>query len=153
DHGWAVRVPRHLQELGRRCVIARDELTTRYGRSPTADELAAACETTTERVLDALAAGRGHYALSLNEPRHADDEDDGLSQLVSEEDGYAGVESALDLRMALAALPARDRQVMLLRYEDDLTQQEIADALGMSQMQVSRTLTRCTKRLGVVDGS
>jgi RNA polymerase sigma-B factor len=147
DHGWAIRVPRDLQELGRRCLTARDELTTRYGRNPTANELAEACETTTERVLDALAAGLGHYAVSLNEPRHADEEDDELSHLACEEAGFDRVDSALDLRHALAPLPERDRQVMLLRYEDDLTQQEIANALGMSQMQVSRTLARCAKQL------
>src|SRR4051794_5797190 len=66
DHGWAVRVPRHVQELGQRCRVATDELTGRLGRTPSAAEVAARCRTTTEKVLEARAAMHAHFPVSLN---------------------------------------------------------------------------------------
>jgi RNA polymerase sigma-B factor len=150
DHGWAIRVPRELQELGKRCQILRDELTPSLGRAPTVEELADACGTTAERVVEALSAARGHYAVSLNEPRPQDEEGEALDGLTCEEPGYDRVESTLAFRRLLQPLPPRERQMMLLRFEDEMTQQEIANVFGTSQMHVSRVLARCLKQLASV---
>jgi RNA polymerase sigma-B factor len=147
DQGWAIRVPRHLQELAQRCALLTEELTASLGRAPTAEELAAACDTTAERVLEALQATSAHYAVSLDRPRPDDDEAGEPRELSCEEPGFDQVDSALTLRRRLEPLPPRERQIMLLRFEDELTQQEIADVFGMSQMQVSRVLARCIRQL------
>lgn len=147
DYGWAIRVPRELQEIGKRCQILRDELTPSLGREPTVDELAAACGTSVERVVEAVSAAGGHYAVSLNEPRPQDEEGEALDGLTCEEPGYDRVESALAFRRLLQPLSLRERQMMLLRFEDELTQQEIANVFGTSQMHVSRVLKRCLEQL------
>jgi RNA polymerase sigma-B factor len=144
DHGWAVRVPRHVQELGQRARMATEELSARLGRAPTAAEVAERCGTTPERVLEALAAMHAHFAASLSRPRPAAEDE---RWLLCEERGFADVEAALDLGALLERLPDLERRVLRLRFDGELTQREIAARCGISQMQVSRLLARCLSEL------
>jgi RNA polymerase sigma-B factor len=146
DHGWAVRVPRHVQELAQRCLSTRDELTAKLGRAPTVEELAAACDTTAERVVEARATASAHFAVSLNQPR-GEDEEEQVARLACEEAGLARVEASLELRYLLEPLAPRERTIMRLRFEDELTQAEIGRLVGLSQMQVSRVIRRCIAEL------
>jgi RNA polymerase sigma-B factor len=144
DHGWAVRVPRHVQELGQRARAATQELSARLGRAPTAAEVAERCGSAPERVLEARAAMEAHFAVSLSRPRHCDDDD---RRLLCEERGFAEVEATLDLAALLDRLPDRERRVLRLRFESELTQREIAERCGISQMHVSRLIARCLSEL------
>jgi RNA polymerase sigma-B factor len=145
DHGWAVRVPRSLQELSRRVSAMRQRLGHELGRTPTLEELAQATGESPEMVAEAVAAQRAYTAQSLTEPARVDG---GATEerlrldpaLVCEERGF---ESALDGDVAwraLRALPPRERQIVALRVFEGLTQSEIADRVGISQMHVSRLL-------------
>jgi RNA polymerase sigma-B factor len=149
DHGWVVRVPRHVQELAQRCRAATDELTGRLGRTPTAAEVAARCRTSTEKVLEARAAMHAHFPVSLNRP-WAEGDDEGerhAAALLCEEPGFARVDAAHDLGVLLDRLPARDQRILRLRFQAELTQREIAACCGISQMQVSRVITACLGEL------
>jgi RNA polymerase sigma-B factor len=128
DHGWALRV-------------------LRFGRAPTVQEVAAACDTTAERILETRTAHSAHFADSLDVPIGEDD-DTALDHLAVEEPGFAAVESALDFRALLEPLRGRDRLIMLLRFEDELMQREIGACFGLSQMQVSRRIRACVAELG-----
>jgi RNA polymerase sigma-B factor len=143
DHGWAVRVPRHVQELAQCCRAATDELTGRLGRTPSAAEVAERCGTTTEKVLEARAAMHAHFAVSLSRPWQEEDEDGGerpAAALRCEEPGFARVDAAHDLARLLDRLPPREQRVLRLRFQAELTQREIAACCGLSQMQVSRLI-------------
>ncbi len=139
DLGWAVRVPRDLQELSARAEKETTRLTGELGRAPTAAEVAEACETTVERVLDARRTATAHFADSLDVPS---DPDDPAPELSDEEHGFTRAEWRADIDQLLSTLTERDQQIVRLRYYGDLTQREIADRLGLSQMQVSRLLRR-----------
>jgi RNA polymerase sigma-B factor len=149
DHGWAVRVPRHVQELAQRCRAATDELTGQLGRTPSAAEVAARCRTSVEKVLEARAAMHAHFALSLNRPWSdaTDDGDRDTAALLREEPGFARVDAAHDLDRLLDPLSARDQRILRLRFQSELTQREIAARCGISQMQVSRVITACLAEL------
>jgi RNA polymerase sigma-B factor len=139
DLGWSVRVPRDLQELRARVGRVTEELTHELGRTPTTAEVAARCETTVERVLEARAIATAHRAMSLDVP--ADDgEREPRVEVAHDEPGYAHAERAADVAHVLAVLPARERAILHLRFHEDLTQREIGGLLGISQMQVSRLL-------------
>jgi RNA polymerase sigma-B factor len=141
DRGWSVRVPRELQELALRLDRVSDELTGTLGRAPTVDELAARCETTPEQVLEARATTTAHRAISLDQPaRDAEDGGDHFDRLGSEDPGFDRVENATHVDRLLATLPERQREMLLLRFRDDLTQQEIGQLMGVSQMHVSRLI-------------
>jgi RNA polymerase sigma-B factor len=144
DRTWSVRMPRSLQELAMRVDGARDRLSSELGRSPSVTELARACDTTEEEVLEALQAGDAYHATSLDAFRSDDDEDGfSLSDALGEDDeGFRLAEHRALLTTVLTALDDRDREILRLRFEEDLTQQEIAKLVGVSQMQVSRLLRR-----------
>jgi RNA polymerase sigma-B factor len=144
DLGWAVRVPRHVQELGQRARTATEELSARLGRAPTAAEVAERCGTTPERVLEVRAAMHAHFSVSLSRPLHADADE---RWLLCEDRGFADVEAALNLGALLDRLPELERRVLRLRFEGELTQREIAARCGISQMHVSRLITRCLTEL------
>jgi RNA polymerase sigma-B factor len=148
DHGWAVRVPRHVQELAQRCRGVTDELTGRLGRTPTAAEVAARCGTSAEKVIEARAAVHAHFAVPLTRPRR-DDDDRHAGALSCEDPGFARVDAAHDFARLLDRLPAREQRVLRLRFEAELTQREIAACCGMSQMQVSRLIAACLRELGI----
>jgi RNA polymerase sigma-B factor len=142
DLGWTVRVPRDIQELALRVDKVADGLTGELGRMPTVQEIAARCDTTAERVLEARASATAHRAISLDQPSGEPDMDDMVDRLGSEDAGYERAESAVQVDGLLAELPDRERQVLELRFREDLMQREIAERLGISQMQVSRLIAR-----------
>jgi RNA polymerase sigma-B factor len=148
DKTWSVRVPRYLQELGLGIERASERLTAKLGRPPTIDEVADAVGATREGVLEARGALGAYHAGSLEDSRSGRDDDDPLlSVLGCDEAGYDGVEQRVLLDSTLGCLTLRERDVVRLRFVDDLTQAMIAEEVGLSQMQVSRILRRSLDRL------
>lgn len=152
DSGWAVHVPRGMQErvMNVNQTVAR--LSREMGRAPTATEIADETGERTEDILDALEASVAYDAISLDMPRSTD-EDGGetYADTVGELDGrYELVEYTTAIAPTVRALPERDRLVLKLRFEDDLTQLEIAERIGVSQMHVSRLIRRALGRLRTV---
>jgi RNA polymerase sigma-B factor len=144
DRAWAVRVPRRLQELQARTGAARAELSQRLGRSPTVTELARALDLEEETVLEALDAQRAYAAVPLERP-DGQAEVDGA--LVTVDTGLDEVVDRESLRPVLRGLPAREKRILALRYFRGLSQAQIAEELGISQMHVSRLLARTLGRL------
>ena len=145
DRGWMVRVPREVQELSARLSITRERLTRELGRSPTVPELARAAGAGIEQVLEALGAADAYRALSLDEPLA-----DGLGpldSLGSDDAGFERVEQRHLLRSGMTRLPAREREILHLRFYEGLTQREIAGRIGVSQMHVSRLIRRSIEAL------
>jgi RNA polymerase sigma-B factor len=141
DRGWAIRVPRSLQELNARIGAAIDDLTAREGRSPSVAELAEALSTAPEEVLEALEVGSAYSTLSLD-VGGSDDESDPLETIGSDDRGYDRSEDRVALEPALSVLPAREREILRMRFEDGLAQTQIADRVGLSQMHVSRLIRK-----------
>ncbi|HWE67794.1 MAG TPA: SigB/SigF/SigG family RNA polymerase sigma factor [Acidimicrobiales bacterium] len=145
DKGWAVRASRRVQELYLELGHATSTLVQQLGRSPTVAELAAATGATEEAVLEAIEAGQGYRASSIDA---TDDEDQPLSARLGEHDGrYDSVEERALLAPALATLPAREQSILRMRFVEGLTQSEIAATVGVSQMHVSRLLAASLKEL------
>jgi RNA polymerase sigma-B factor len=149
DSGWAVHVPRGAQENALRAEQTMRELSGFTGHTPSIAELAEYLEWTTADVLDALEAGAAHHAASLDAPcRREDDEDWALVDSLGEDDERLdNVEASVSISVASRSLPARDRHVLQLRYVEDLTQSQIAERIGVSQMQVSRILRSALDQL------
>jgi RNA polymerase sigma-B factor len=145
DRGWMIRVPRDVQELSARLSIARDRLTRELGRSPTVPELANAAHAGVEQVLEALGAADAYRALSLDEP--LGDGLEALDAIGGDDDGFERVEQRYLLRSGLTHLPPREREILHLRFYEGLTQREIADRVGVSQMHVSRLIRRSIESL------
>jgi len=145
DRGWMIRVPRDVQELSARLTITRDRLTRELGRSPTVQELANAAHAGIEQVLEALAAADAYRALSLDEPLGEGLE--ALDTIGGDDLGFERVEQRHMLRSGLTHLPAREREILHLRFYEGLTQREIADRVGVSQMHVSRLIRRSIESL------
>ena len=143
DRTWSVRMPRSLQELAMKVEDARERLSSELGRSPSIDEVAAATGATAEDVLEAMQAGDAYHATSLDAHRSEDDDDFSLGDLLGGvDDGFQLAEHRALLTSVLAELDDRDREIIRLRFEEDMTQHEIAAIVGVSQMQVSRLLRR-----------
>jgi RNA polymerase sigma-B factor len=149
DTGWSVHVPRDAKELALRVDRASRAMTERLGRSPQVDELAQFLELSVEEVLGALETVNAHFGTSLDAPAAgAEGEAAPLVEVLgSEDDRFALAETTLDLATGIRGLPYLERQALSLRFGEDLKQTEIAERLGCSQMQVSRLLSRATKRL------
>jgi len=148
DKTWSVRVPRDLQELGLEVERAGERLTAKLGRPPTVDEVADAVGAAREAVLEARGALSAYHAGSLEESRSGRADDDPLLAVLGcDEAGYDGVEQGVLLDGMLRCLRPRERDVVRLRFEHDLTQTRIAEEVGLSQMQVSRVLRRSLDRL------
>ena len=149
DHGWAARVPRGLQEDVMRVTSVRNDLAGRLGRAPTPRQLAEESGMSLEAVLAAIEAGGAYEAESFDHvPTAEDDAGNSLhGRIGREEHGYALVEYGVSLRGAMAELSDTERAAVRLRFVDDLTQSEIATRIGVSQMQVSRLLSRALARL------
>lgn len=149
DSGWTVHVPRGTQERAMTVERARRELTGRHGRSPTAQELAQYAELDIELVLDALQAADAYDALSLDAPRQGSDGDMEplVESLGGEDSRYEFVESEAAVAAGLELLTAPEREILYLRFVHELTQTEIADRVGVSQMQISRVLRRSLAQL------
>jgi RNA polymerase sigma-B factor len=147
DRTWAVRVPRGLQELQLGVARARDRLTNELGRSPTVEELARAVDAPFEEVLSTIQSVSARRTRSLEEPMG---EDMTLADsLGSTDDGLARAELRVVLDGAAVVLSPRDREVLRLRFQHDLTQTEIAERVGVSQMQVSRLIRQSLARLRI----
>jgi RNA polymerase sigma-B factor len=150
DRTWSIRPPRDLQEQTLRVERARDELGPRLGRAPTVDDIATHLGIEPEDVLEAMAASRGYRAASLDSPRPGGDEDgdETVGDTVGTDDAeYERAEERATLDRLMRSLTARERLVLRLRFEDDLTQQEIGARIGVSQMQVSRIVRNAVDRL------
>jgi RNA polymerase sigma-B factor len=149
DTTWMVRVPRDLQELAGRLDDATTELEPELGRGATADELAQRLGVTAERVLEAREAAGAHWATSLDAPPAAGDGGTSLAELFgAEDDALGAVEDAVTLELLAAdALDDREREILRLRFGEDLRQSDIGERLGISQMHVSRLIRRALERL------
>src|SRR4051794_36741372 len=142
DLGWSVRVPRDVQELSLRIDRVTEDLTGELGRVPTTSEIARACEVTDEQVLEARGTHTAHRAVSLDQPAREPEDDAAISRLGGDDPGFARVEDATQLEQLVAVLGDRERQILLLRFGGDLKQREIAQLMGISQMQVSRLISQ-----------
>jgi RNA polymerase sigma-B factor len=154
DTAWAVHLPRGLNERWLAVERAERELRATLRRSPTVAEIAARTELGTEDVLAAMEAGRARGTLSLDSPRPPDDEDGDargsesrLDTIGAADERLELVDDAVSVAGAVHELSARDREVLKLRFLDELTQSQIADRIGVSQMQVSRIIRRSLERL------
>jgi len=154
DKGWAIRAPRRMQELYLRLGKVVGTLGQELGRSPTIAELAAEVEVSEEEVLEALEAGQAYRFASLDAPAGGDSDGESLgARMGSEDSELAGAEQRADLSPLLAILPPRERLILHLRFFDGLTQSEIAERLGISQMHVSRLLARSVAQLRAAAGN
>src|SRR5436305_3726281 len=149
DLGWSVHVPRGAQEQALKVQEAQERLTTRTGRPPTVNELAEYMELPVEDVLDALETAAAHHSASLDAPREdGDDESGTLVDVFGEDDRrYELVDETVTISEAARQLSARERRVLALRFVHDMTQTQIANEIGVSQMQVSRILRRALGQL------
>jgi RNA polymerase sigma-B factor len=145
DHTWAVHVPRSVQELDAKIQSVSTAVLTDTGREPTEDDIAAELQVGVEAIRDAQGAGRSYRALSLDVPAGPDGSPRDTHGAL--DPGYAGVEDAAVLQDAFEALDERQRAVVSMRFQDDLLQREIAEVIGVSQMQVSRIITGAVSRM------
>jgi RNA polymerase sigma-B factor len=149
DATWSVRVPRALQDRAGRIDREREQLTNDLGRTPTAHELAKRIGCTIEEIIDASEAAQARTSESFDRPSQAEHGDgDTLAKRLGYEDaGFATAETSATLDVLLGSLSARDQLVLHLRFREDLTQAEIAQRIGCSQMHVSRILRTTLKQL------
>jgi RNA polymerase sigma-B factor len=149
DKGWAVRVPRRVQELHLRLGSVVSQLSQELRRSPTIGEIARTARVSEEEVLEAIEAGHAYRFTSLDVPSGGDDENPtGLSaQLGQEDEELVGSEHRVTLSPLISQLPRREQMILHLRFFEGLTQSEIAGRLGISQMHVSRLLARSLSQL------
>jgi len=153
DRTWSVRVPRGLQELALRVDRVVADLTRHLGRAPSVAEVARAADVEAEDVLEAMQATTAYRATSLDTPHPGGDEDPGVTlgeTLGQVEEGYAAAEHHAVLQTLMGSLTLRERNVVRLRFERDLTQAEIGEIVGVSQMQVSRILRQSLARLRII---
>ncbi len=148
DKGWAIRVPRRLQELRMSISTATAELSQSLGRSPTPREIAEELGVTVEEILDGLESANAYATMSLDAGTGGDDDAPSwLDSLGADDEALTHVEMRESLRPLLESLPAREQQILVLRFFKQQTQSQIAEQVGISQMHVSRLLTRTLERL------
>ena len=154
DTAWALHVDRSSQERARKIIDAQQTLSARTGQAPTIPELAEFLELTQEEVLDGIQAAEAYGAVSLDAPVTAEDDDDGtrLDVLGAEDERLLRIHDHATIFTAARNLPPREREILYLRFGEDLTQSEIAARVGVSQMQVSRLLRRALQRLTELAG-
>ena len=148
DKGWAVRVPRRLQELKLSLTKAISDLAQREGRAPTVSELAAHLQMSEEEVLEGLESANAYSTVSLDAPDSGDEDAPAVADsLGMVDESLEGVEYRESLKPLLEKLPAREKKILLLRFFGNMTQSQIAAELGISQMHVSRLLARTLAQL------
>jgi RNA polymerase sigma-B factor len=153
DTGWAVHVPRSGQERALEVERASELLSSRRGHAPTVGEIAQYLERDHEEVLDALQVTRARGAVSLDAPRPGGEEGEleARSESIGTEDGgYELVEERSAVAHALTALSAREQRIIRLRFEQEMTQSQIAEEVGLSQMQISRVLRHSLARMRAI---
>jgi RNA polymerase sigma-B factor len=156
NSSWAVHVPRGVQERALEVREVDRALSEEFGRSPTVSELAQFMELGIEQVLDAMHALRAYSSASLDAPRpgNAHEEDSTYAETIGAEDAhFEMVELGASLASALALLEPAQREMLQMRYLEELTQSQIAQRMGVSQMQVSRLLQRCHAELRELAGA
>jgi len=149
DKGWSVRVPRGLQELNVQLSRLVEQLTVQLGRSPTITELAKGAGVEEEEVLEALESGRAYSSLSLSSGGGMEDgeELDPLESIGTEEHQYDVSEDRAVLAPGFRVLDERERKILHLRFFEGLTQSQIAQQVGISQMHVSRLIRRSLEKI------
>jgi RNA polymerase sigma-B factor len=150
DRTWTVRPPRDLQERSLAVSKAVARLTALHGRSPVPAVVAEHLGMAEEDVIEALVANRGYSAESLDSPAPGADDDRGATlgdRIAGPDSELSRAEARATLDALLGALKPRDREILRLRFEEDLTQQEISKRVGVSQMQVSRIIRASIERL------
>jgi len=149
DKGWAIRVPRRLQELRISIGRATAELSQSTGRSPTVAELAAHIGVSDEEILEGLESAQAYATLSLD-ASSSDGSDEGASlvdTLGEDDPGLGEVDTRQTLHPLVATLPAREQRIIHMRFYDNMTQAQIAEQIGVSQMHVSRLLAKSLAQL------
>jgi RNA polymerase sigma-B factor len=147
DNSWSVKVPRRLKELHLRLGSATAELSQRLGRAPTASELAEELGMDRDEVIEGLVAGSSYNTLSIDTGGGTEDAPAIADTLGDVDASLFQIENREALRPLLASLPERERTVLLLRFFESLTQTQIAERVGISQMHVSRLLAKSLARL------
>jgi RNA polymerase sigma-B factor len=146
DKGWSVRVPRDLQELAVKLEPTAEQLARELGRAATTAEIAQRTGSTIEQVLEAREAAGAYRAVSLDRPRD-DDDDESRDGPAIFDPGFDHAEDAATVERLMRVLDAREREVLRLRFAEDLTQEEIGRRIGVSQMHVSRIIRGAIARL------
>lgn len=149
DKGWAIRVPRRLQEIRMSIAGANSELSQRLGRSPTPSEIAGHLEITVEEVLEGIEASNAYATVSLDAPSENDEGSVGnlLDTMGGDDLSLDHIEVRESIRPLIEELPDREKRILLLRFFEGMTQSQIADEIGISQMHVSRLLSKTLARL------
>jgi RNA polymerase sigma-B factor len=149
DNSWSVKVPRRLKELHLRLGAATADLSQRLGRAPTASELAGELDMDRDEVVEGLVAGSSYNTLSIDSAGGSEDDDArAIADTLGDVDtGLDQIENREALRPLLEALPERERMVLVLRFFESMTQTQIAERVGISQMHVSRLLAKSLARL------
>jgi RNA polymerase sigma-B factor len=153
DRTWSVRVPRDLQDLALRVDRVVGQLAREHGRQPSVREVAHATGVCEEEVLEAMQAASAQRSASLDEPRPSVDDEPAETMgeaLGADDDGYMRVDERATLEALLRHLTLREREVLRLRFEQELSQAEIGEHVGLSQMQISRVLRRAIERLRIL---
>ncbi len=149
DRTWGLRVPRRVQELSLKARQVLDEMTQRHGRSPTYAELAEQLHVGEEDVIEAMEVGRQHDLLSIDA---AQDDEEGAGQSAADRAGDVDMDleslgQRAEISWALQQLPARQRLIVIMRFYMDMSQQDVGERLGISQMHVSRLQQKALARL------
>jgi RNA polymerase sigma-B factor len=149
DRGWSVHVPRDLQERIALVERATSEMPPALGRAPSVNEIAERLGLTTEEVLEAIEAAQAHHAISIDAPQITDDSErlPIVERIGADDPAFETVEYGATIADALQTLSERDRMVLQLRFVEDMTQTQIAERVGVSQMHVSRILRSAVQRL------
>ena len=152
DTGWAIHVDRGAQERARKINEARQAISARTGQPPRVDELAQYLELSEEEVLDGLQVAEAYGTVSLDAPLAGEDDASRIDAIGDEDERLGLVDDQTTIFAAARHLPQREREILYLRFGEDLTQSEIAERVGVSQMQVSRLLRRSLQRLRQLTG-
>ncbi len=148
DKGWAIRVPRRLQELRMQISASTAELTQSLGRSPTPRELAEAIGCSVEEIVEGMESSNAYATLSLDATDDSDDSGQSMLDAIGiDDEALAQVEIRESVKPLLESLPPREKTILLLRFFKNMTQSQIAAEIGVSQMHVSRLLTRTLDQL------
>ena len=148
DKGWSVRVPRRLQELSAKVNQASEELTNELSRSPSVAEVAERLGVSVDEVLEAMESSSAYSSVPLEGDGGGDEDSPSVIDTFATEDAeLAGADDRIDLEEAISSFSPREQEVLRLRFSDGLTQAQIAERLGVSQVQVSRLLRRTLQRM------
>ena len=150
DKGWSVRVPRRLQELSAKVNQVTDELTTELQRSPSIEEIAKKLGVSVDEVLEAMESSGAYSSVPLEGGGSSVDGNEApsiIDQYITEDEALAGSDDRIVLEDAIADFSPREQEIIRMRFVEGLTQVEIAEKLGISQVQVSRLLRRTLKRI------